>query len=249
MQDYPNYKYRPRRKKRDGQKQGSGGGNSGANNNNKASNNNNVSGTGGGASPKHDLEDTKFESSKGSDAGYGQQHAGSSDTPPLYDTSETHAAATNLSRSFTIPTPESSPSSCTSDAYHSGYQPLPPAPPVNIEGETGENSFNKAKQTNVLGLRSSAYALPTPEVSPLDPTPRSLSDYHHYVNPPPPLLSPQDRFSFEAAGSLAGEMSDISQKIAQCQCFVCTLTITDQDSPRAKPWFSTFQHFKKMPQF
>ena len=139
MQDYPNYKYRPRRKKRDGQK-GSGGGSNGANNNNKASNNNNLSGTAGGASPKHDLEDTKFES-KSSEAGFGQ-HTGSSDTPPLYDTSETHAAATNLSRSFTIPTPESSPSSCTSDAYHSGYQPLPPAPPVNNEGSNeGEKIF------------------------------------------------------------------------------------------------------------
>ena len=89
----------------------------------------------GGASPKHDLEDAKFES-KSEAPPY-------SDTPPLYDSSETQTATTNLTRTFTIPTPESSPSSCTSDAYHSAYQTIPPtAPPVNIEGKEKVLIFN-----------------------------------------------------------------------------------------------------------
>ena len=135
FKDYPNYKYRPRRKKRDGQK-GAGTGTSGpgnGNNNNKTgSNNNNLSGGGvGGASPKHDLDDTKFDSKS-----EGGQY---SDTPPLYDASETHTATATLSRSFTIPTPESSPSSCTSDVFHAGagagYQTVPAsAPPLLSEG-------------------------------------------------------------------------------------------------------------------
>ena len=91
-----------------------------------------MSGGGGGTSPKHDLDDTKFDSKS-----EGGQY---SDTPPLYDPAETHTATATLSRSFTIPTPESSPSSCTSDAFHGqavvGYQPITSsAPPINIEGE------------------------------------------------------------------------------------------------------------------
>ena len=106
IQDYPNYKYRPRRKKRDGQKGGGGG--AGTNNNTKTSSNNNNNnntvgggaggGGGGGGSPKADCEESKGE----------QYTCGS---PPLYDSPEPHSAttslSTSLSRSFTIPTPES----------------------------------------------------------------------------------------------------------------------------------------------
>jgi len=106
-----------------------------------------------------------------------------------------------VGRSFTIPTPESSPSSCTSDAFHGqavvGYQPITSsAPPINIEG-----------------LRPPQYALPTPEVSPLEAAPRSLADYHahyatHVSHAPTLALSPHphDRFSFES-GSLSAEWS------------------------------------------
>ena len=94
-----------------------------------------MSGGGGGTSPKHDLDDTKFDSKS-----EGRQY---SDTPPLYDPAETHTATASLSRSFTIPTPESSPSSCTSDVFHAGagaggYQTVSAsAPPLSsIEGES-----------------------------------------------------------------------------------------------------------------
>eukprot|EP00090_Calanus_glacialis_P010946 TRINITY_DN19426_c0_g1_i1.p1 TRINITY_DN19426_c0_g1~~TRINITY_DN19426_c0_g1_i1.p1 ORF type:complete len:363 (+),score=61.35 TRINITY_DN19426_c0_g1_i1:599-1687(+) len=138
MQDFPNYKYRPRRKKRDGQKGATGA------NNNTNNNNNNLT----GGSPKPDsLTDEKFETK--SEGGHQYNTA----TPPLFDSESSHSHS--ISRSFTIPTPESSPSSCTSDVYHSAFQPA-----MSIEGVR-------------------PYTLPTPEVSPLDPNPRPL-DYQQY---------------------------------------------------------------------
>ena len=82
-------------------------------------------GGGGGGSPKADCEEGKSE----------QYNCGS---PPLYDSSETHSAttslSTSLSRSFTIPTPESSPSSCTSDVFHS-HSAFQPATTMSLDSE------------------------------------------------------------------------------------------------------------------
>ena len=162
-----------------------------------------MSGGGGGTSPKHDLDDTKFDAKS-----EGRQY---SDTPPLYDPAETHTATASLSRSFTIPTPESSPSSCTSDVFHAGagaggYQTVSAsAPPLSsIEGKSliFKDRYFIPKQNfetgRISGLRNPSYALPTPEVSPLEPAPRvSLPDYVY----PPPLMA-HDRFSFEPPCSL-----------------------------------------------
>ena len=87
-------------------------------------------------------------------------------SPPLYQ-SETHQT---LGRNYTIPTPESSPSSCTSDVFHPSLQ-LGSVP---------------------MGLEGVRYTLPTPDVSPLDGQVRPL-EYPNYH------ISPQDRFNFESA--------------------------------------------------
>ena len=75
------------------------------------------------------------------------------------------------------------------------------------------------------GLRPPQYALPTPEVSPLEAAPRSLADYHahyatHVSHAPTLALSPHphDRFSFESGSLSAGN-----------QCWVLLPTLS---SPR-----------------
>ena len=111
-------------------------------------------------------------------------------TPPLFDSSPSPQPPAHhpMSRSFTIPTPESSPSSCTSDVFHhSAFQPT-----------NGLHSPMSEART------VATYTLPTPEVSPLEPTPRPL-DYQTYGS----LAPHPDRFSFDG-GSLTGELYYIS---------------------------------------
>ena len=109
-------------------------------------------------------------------------------TPPLFDSSPSPQPPAHhpmSSRSFTIPTPESSPSSCTSDVFHhSAFQPT-----------TGGLSHSPMSEARTIAT----YTLPTPEVSPLEPTPRPL-DYQTYGS----LAPHPDRFSFDG-GSLTGE--------------------------------------------
>ena len=115
-------------------------------------------------------------------------------TPPLFDSSPSPQPPPHhpMSRSFTIPTPESSPSSCTSDVFHhSAFQPT-----------TGLHSPMSEVRT------IATYTLPTPEVSPLEPTPRPL-DYQTYGS----LAPHPDRFSFDG-GSLSGEFQ--SNQVCLC---------------------------------
>jgi len=177
MQDFPNYKYRPRRKKRDGQK---GNGQQSNTNNNSSSINNNRSNGGSPASliEKSELLEEKLEKVESLASAY------STATPPLFDSSPSPQPPAHhpMSRSFTIPTPESSPSSCTSDVFHhSAFQPT-----------NGLHSPMSEART------VATYTLPTPEVSPLEPTPRPL-DYQTYGS----LAPHPDRFSFDG-GSLTG---------------------------------------------
>ena len=197
-QDFPNYKYRPRRKKRDGAKGATGQSNT---NNNSSSINNNRSNGGSPASliEKSELLEEKLEKvlrCLTSSHSYlylsllqveSMASAYSTATPPLFDSSPSPQPPPHhsmSSRSFTIPTPESSPSSCTSDVFHhSAFQP------------TGTGLHSPMSEARTIAT----YTLPTPEVSPLEPTPRPL-DYQTYGS----LAPHPDRFSFDG-GSLAGE--------------------------------------------
>jgi len=95
--------------------------------------------------------------------------------PPLFDTEPPPP----LVRNFTIPTPESSPSSCTSDVLH----------PHHLHASAHLN----------MGLEGVRYTLPTPDVSPMDGQGRPL-EYPNYQ------LHSHERFNFEAA-PLPGFMS------------------------------------------
>ena len=118
-------------------------------------------------------------------------------TPPLFEAEPHHhhhhhqQAILQHHRAFaTIPTPESSPSSsCTSsEAFH----------PSGLQLTGSSSSLG-------LVLEGGRYALPTPDVSPLDSAggPGRSLDYlgHHYSS------LAQERFAFES-GPLPGEKRD-----------------------------------------
>ena len=112
-------------------------------------------------------------------------------TPPLYDTdggpppTSSSSSLIGGGRSFTIPTPESSPSSCTSEAvFHPSALHHSVGGSASIGGPSGHPLLD--------GVR---YALPTPDVSPLDSQGRPLE----YASVGYQLQAAQDRFNFEAS--------------------------------------------------
>ena len=129
-----------------------------------------------------------------------------------------------LVRSFTIPTPESSPSSCTSDVLHPHHlQAAGGVAAVSIPSSMTSSSAALVSAHlggggGMVGGLEARYSLPTPDVSPMDGGGQARAMLE-YPPPPPPggyQLNPHDRFNFESAPLPGKELNSLSW--IRCPC-------------------------------